>query len=338
MNKRQRILESKFVNSINESAKSPDCLLCGKKISTQCNSHVVPRFILRGLMENGKVAYGYSFEKGEVNGLNKETGLNNAHTFRLICKECDAKTFADYENPDNLLGFDDLDENTKKKVLCEMAMKTHLSHISMKAKMMAAQNNFMNGKLYELEKQGRAIITERIDIDEHQQYLRNLKKNNKSNKNPFVVLYNKVLDYQTKIATQTIINYCFDLEGNKIFDKFDVFKENKCTYFYLMVLPFGGMTRVLFYIERNYLPNVKPIVDQFELLTDDEKLHFLFVSLIMYSQQFYMAPSFSKMINKKDKKLVKLYRKTEITDAWLAKIQDFRKYTNYLLEEYNNPQ
>ena len=162
-----------------------------------------------------------------------------------------------------------------------------------------------------------------------------LRKFMKTNANPFVVLYDKVLDYKTKLATQTLINYNYDLNGNQVFDPNLVIYENECRYFYLMILPQKDKTRILFYIEKECLPNVQVIADQFQSLSDEDKLHFLFISLLIHDQQFYMAPSFAETIFRKDKKIVKLYVRTEVSTRYQSKIKDFRKYTNYLLKEYN---
>ncbi len=89
----------------------------------------------------------------------------------------------------------------------------------------------------------------------------------------------------------------------------------------------------MFYIERKYKYLVKSIIDDFLSLSDEEKLHFIFISLIIYDEQFYINPTLQQRI-KDDKKLVKLYT---TTDAYLLngnarkEIKNFRKYNNYLL-------
>lgn len=293
-----KLQEAEFVRAIDKFAKVDNCVLCGKKITSACNSHVVPQFILKEIAENGHVSYGHALHTININGLDRTTGVKNAYTFRLICKDCDRKTFQDYENPLNLENFDLLDLNTRKKILCEMAIKTHLSHISMKYRRMVARDLPTGGKLGTLEQEGKLIFAERIDMEEHERYIQMLRKFIKSNKNPFVVLYDKVLDYKTKLATQTVINYNYDLTGKKIFDPDLVIYDNECRYFYLMILPQKDKTRILFYIEKEYLPNVQVIADQFQSLSDGDKLHFLFISLLIHDQQFYMAPSFAETILK----------------------------------------
>lgn len=330
-----KLQEAEFVRAIDKFTKVDNCVLCGKKITSACNSHVVPQFILEEIAENGHVSYGHALHTININGLDRTTGVKNAYTFRLICKECDRKTFQKYENPLNLENYDLLDPNTKKKILCEMAIKTHLSHISMKYRRMVARDLPTGGKLGTLEQEGKIVFAERIDMEEHEKYIGMLRKFVKSNKNPFAVLYDKVLDYKTRLATQTVINYNYDLNGKQIFNPNLVIYENQCRYFYLMILPQKDKTRVLFYIEKEYLPNVQTIVDQFLSLTDEEKLHYLFISLLIHDQQFYMSPSFAEAIFKKDKKIVKLYVKTESSIRYQSKIKDFRKYKNYLLKEYN---
>ena len=313
--------EAEFVRAIDKFTKVDNCVLCGKKITSACNSHVVPQFILKEIAENGHVSYGHALQTITINGLDRTTGVKNAYTFRLICKDCDRKTFQDYENPLNLENFDSLDLNTRKKILCEMAIKTHLSHISMKYRRMVARDLPTGGKLGTLEQEGKLIFAERIDMEEHERYIQMLRKFIKSNKNPFVVLYDKVLDYKTKLATQTVINYNYDLTGKKIFDPDLVIYDNECRYFYLMILPQKDKTRILFYIEKEYLPNVQVIADQFQSLSDGDKLHFLFISLLIHDQQFYMAPSFAETIFKKDKKIVKLYVSTEVSARYQSKLK-----------------
>lgn len=328
---KSKLEDAEFVRAIDKFTKFDNCLLCGKKMTSACNSHVVPQFILKEIAEDGHVSYGHELHTFKVPGIKKTTGVRDAYTFRLICRECDSKYFKHYENPENLLNFDNLGENDKKLMLCEMALKAHLSHFSMKYKQLVMIDMVNQGKIAELEKQGK-YTSQRLDLEEYSYYIYKLKKSIKSNKNPFCILYNKVLDYPTKLATQTIINFNYDLEGNQIFDPNLIEFNNHCRYFYLMVLPYKGKTRVLFYIEKLFINNVLGLVNQFNKLSDKEKLHFLFIALIIHDQQFYMNPDFAKNVLKKDRKLVNLYTNTDLSTSYQSKIKDFRKYKNYLLD------
>lgn len=332
--KRERIKqESKFIREANKQAKAEECLLCGRKMTSPCNSHVVPQFILRGIAESGKVAYGHALNLFDVGGADRVTGVNNAYTFRLICNGCDNKYFKHYENPNNILNYSVLTDAEKKTIMCELAIKAHLSHIQMKFRDLILLNQATQGGVAKSIKEHKPNARQ-LDIIEHQTYVKKLKKMMRKDKNPFVVLFDKELDYQTKLAAQTLINYNFNLKGERIFDCDLLTSYNKSTYFYLMILPYKGKTRVMFYIEASSLVNVHQIVDEFDTLNEEDKLHFLFVSLIIHDQQFYMTPSFAKQIFKKDKKIVKLYTITEMPNEQ-KRIKDFKKYKNYLTEDYN---
>ena len=326
---------SEFNSALNRYSKIHNCILCGKHMTSACNSHIVPQFVLRNITENGQISYGTALNKRAIFESDKPTGINNAHTFRLICKECDRSRFCNYENPFILERFDSLDSYARNQVLCEMAIKAHVAHINLKYRNMVTRDMFTSGQLGEKERRGEVVFLERFDIEEHEQSIKRLSKNHESGNNQFTILYDKVLNYTTKIATQTVINFLFDLNGKQIFDPL-FFIDNKCHYFYLMILPFEKTTRVLFYVENQDAEDVSSIVEQFRDLNEEERIHFLFIALIVHDEQFFMSPSLADEIKKNDKKLVGLYSKT---DELLAKhrkaIKDFRKYKNYLLVEKN---
>ena len=327
-------LSSEFLKDVHVSAKQDHCVLCGKRIDSACNSHVVPRFILKEIAEDGMVSYGHIFHKLKVPGVEKTTGINNAYTFRLICEECDKKAFRDYESPGNILNFDSLSPLIQKKMLCQMSLKSHLSHCQTKYNRLISKDIATGGKAHELEEQG-ILTPERIDLIEHFEYIDAIRKSEKTNKNPFRILYNKLLNYKTDFATQTVICFIYDLKGRKIFDPNDLSPNNKCSYFYLMILPVKEHTRVLFYTEEKWMWRVETLVKQFETLSEEDKLHFLFISLIIHDQEFYVRPSRAKEIIKSDKKLIRLYSCTEQLFFWpfdnRKKIVKFKKYNNYLL-------
>ena len=118
-----------------ESLSKPDyCLLCGKKETSFCNSHIVPRFLLKQISENGKISYGQAIHDKSEDIIQTTKGINNAFTFHLICKKCDKEKFADYENPELLINFNNLNYTQKNKILTQIATKTHLAYISTKYK------------------------------------------------------------------------------------------------------------------------------------------------------------------------------------------------------------
>lgn len=319
----------KFVEKISQ----PDhCLLCGRKMDSPCNSHIVPKFILKRIADDGMICYGQSLHGNEKNhGLyfQTTTGINNAFTFRLICRECDKQCFCHYEKPESILNFDNLSIEEQKIILIEMSIKTHLSHLYMKAKMHSINLTSYPEEMELCHLLGRETANE-LDIKEHFYYIKSLKAFEKKTSFPFFILYDHLLNYEAKITTQTIFAYTHDLEGNQIFDPTNFEQINLAHYFYLMIIPFQGKTRVLFYIEKKNQAQVQPIINGFSKLTEEEKLHFLFISLVIFDEQFYINPSLEKNMLK-DKQIVRLYTRTDTFDGkYKDEIKNFRKYKNYL--------
>ncbi len=327
-NKRKKF-ESGFILMVKKASKADTCCLCGKKISSPCNSHVVPQFILKNIAENGKVSYGYTMVLFEIGGLDKITGIKNAKTFRLICRECDKLRFKDYEDLNNLKNYDELSLIEKSKILCEIAIKNHLSHINMKHGILVERNILTKGKLREFEEKGEFSF-ERIEINSHFYHIDRLVKMIKSRENIFEVLFDIKLNYKTNIATQTTINFVYDINGNRIFKSDRKEYDKNLQWFHLVIFPYENNTRVLFFTEKNNTR--KEFINQFNVLTNDEKLHFLFIALISNDEQFYISPSLAdKMM--KDKKLRKLYVKTEKNVKNTVKMKNYKQYNNYLLDK-----
>lgn len=329
---RNRKLASDLFHKVEEDMKPSHCLLCGKKSTSFCNSHVVPQFILKEIAENGELFYGQSLCALDDNTIPTKSGIKNAFPFRLICKDCDQKRFSTYESPKTITDFDNFDIETQKKILCEMAIKAHLAHLNTKMSQVS-----MLRIVYPIENaaiKGLGIKSAyELDIEEHRDYIKKLSKYEKEKTFPFVVLYNKLLDCASPIATQTLLAHVYDLNGNMIFNPTDLTKSHLFKYTYLMVFPYHGKTRILFYVEKSNMSAVKTIVADFNSLNDKEKLDFLFVSLMIYDEQFYIKPSVRQLMVR-DKMLIKLYKSTESKHGdWSSckKLSKFRDYTNYFL-------
>ena len=80
---REKREASEFFGALNKYSRVDHCVLCDRKMTSPCNSHVVPQFILKNISEDGKVSYGHALFKKKVLGLDKPTGINNAYTLGL---------------------------------------------------------------------------------------------------------------------------------------------------------------------------------------------------------------------------------------------------------------
>lgn len=324
---------SQAFKEVENGAKTEKCLMCNKKLTTHCNSHIVPQFVLKEIAENGKISYGATFFTSLNDIFETTKGVNNAFTFKMICKECDNKRFAKYENPDVVLNYEKLSIQEQLEVLSEMAIKNHLAHIWMKRNEIARHKVFFGIESQIIKSAGIKTAYD-IDIEEHFKQIKRIRQFDKRTSFPYKVLFNELLDFKSGIATQTLFSYTYDLRGNKIFNRFDFRKENNAAFFYLTIFPLKNKTRIIFYIQKSEEQYAKSIVEDFYNLSFEDKLNFIFISLTSLDEQFYVTPSLADKM-KKDKKFIKLYTKTDDgrLDNWeyCREIKNFRKYKNYLL-------
>lgn len=90
----------KIISKSRGAAKPDRCLLCGKKISRFCDSHTVPRMVLKNIENDGKFDYANTIL--QIPLVNTDQGMKEATVFNLICRDCDNTLFQEYENLENL--------------------------------------------------------------------------------------------------------------------------------------------------------------------------------------------------------------------------------------------
>lgn len=326
MKENMDLIVSNLNNKIYKITKPNECFICGCKMDSPCNSHVVPQFILKSFAEEGQLYYGQTlFKHSDI--LKCKKGINNIFTFHLICKKCDNLYFNTYEKPEIILNFDSYDRNVKNRILSEIAIKALLANYSVK--------NYISGmKLLTYGFLGGATELDKVDYINKIKYIKKCKN---SNAEVINIIYNKLLDYEVKLACQCAIAIVRDLEGNVCFDVHDYSKANLANYLYLNIFPYKGRTRIiLFNFKYDYIDNNTKIIEQFNSLNEEDKLKFIFVTLTMYSEQFILAPSLNEIM-KQDKKLLNMFTKTDnnnIDDRVFKEFKNFRKYENYLSAKY----
>lgn len=317
----------RLIKKASVMTQSDECILCKRKMSSSCHSHVVPQFVLKNIAKDGKVSYGQAILGDTL--IDTTKGINNAFTFRLICKECDNRRFKKYENNEFIERFDSYSEEDKQQILCSIALKNHISHIYSKLK----NHNFI--KLLINKDVSHYKSARLMDVKEHFKYIEELEEYMKFKKNNFQIIYNQLLNYQIPLACQTIFCIEYDLLGNKIFDSKDLNENNKVEYLYFIVFPTKTKTRVIFYYDKNHIGYNLGFINQFINLNDEEKLHILSLLLFTYSEQFFMNPIYKDRLFK-DKKIRSLYQNTSysnVTNIFYKKIVKYKKFKNYFAEE-----
>lgn len=89
---------NKILKESRLEAKLDYCVYCNQEVSSFCNSHTIPKFILKKIDDSGMI-YNSNFytTMGLANLVKTENGVNETGTFQMICRDCDSKIFQDYE-------------------------------------------------------------------------------------------------------------------------------------------------------------------------------------------------------------------------------------------------
>ena len=125
---------NKMLSEARKKAKPPKCILCGKEQSSFCNSHSVPQMCLRPIADRGKVLHASLAMGFDIGVVDLDGGVNKSGTFNYICRECDAKFFQDYENPDNSSKIFEKFDDYYEKGYIDRVITTNLTYLPAEAK------------------------------------------------------------------------------------------------------------------------------------------------------------------------------------------------------------
>ncbi|MCI8362226.1 MAG: hypothetical protein HFJ41_03705 [Clostridia bacterium] len=275
-----------------KNAKLENCVCCNKKVSSFCNSHSIPKFILKNIEKQGLVyTSNYFFE---LPAIKEEEGIMEAGTFHIICNECDNLIFKDYEDEINLT------EYPTNKMLAEITLKNIL--VTWDKRLFEIQ---LYNKMKEISPCNSEAFNYKneinyIDLEEEKwEYKRAKKIIDKNLKSGYRLIFSKKLDYIVPIAFQGHICLYGDLDGNIINDIYNNNSDIKMKYINICVFPLKDSSIIyMFYHkdDRNYYKFEK----QFNRLTIDEKLQLISFIIINYSEEFYMSKNISNEITCND--------------------------------------
>lgn len=276
---------SRLINKSKQQAKKSECLWCGKKISRFCNSHSVPQCVLKNIDVDGKLDYFNSMLNLPL--INKDKGIGEAATFKLICKECDSKIFKDYEELDKL-------EIQPTEVMLE--------EIALKNVLMMLNKRYVEIELFHnLEKEYNApypyeVKQEVNSLDERDfwwDYLRIKEMIGVSDKkqSKFNLFFWKKLDYVIPIAFQGLVSLYGDLEGNMVVDTYNTSEDIIVKHMHLCMFPLETSSVVFaFYHEDD--TEYDNFAIQFNRLEEKEQLAVLSYIVYGYCEDMLFAKKF----------------------------------------------
>lgn len=280
-----------FMRKIQEETKPEKCILCGKEQTSFCNSHSVPKMVIKTIAKAGKLYHANKLI--EIPVVDNEKGISNSGTFHFICRDCDSKLFQDYENVDALQGI------PTEKMLAEIALKDILLMLSKRnQEKLIYQKGKQKGILKNVEVMEEIQQLDTKDyMEELSLYMEIVYKDTCSN---FKVIMWEKLPYVVPIATQTLIALPKDTEGIEINDIYDMRPEVRMQNIHIGVFPMNDYSIVYaFYHRRDRL--YRRLHHQMNCMSLEKKLELINFWIFKYTENYYMSLDVQTVIDADDK-------------------------------------
>lgn len=259
------------------------CLCCGKKVSSFCNSHSLPKFVLKNISSDGYVLTSNNYFKMPL--VNITEGLNKSGTFKRICNDCDNSLFTSYESSEQLLSY------PRKKMMTQIDLKNALRMYDKRLNEIALYNNifsmdpnyFIQCQLFERQK------INYLDLKEIKNEVQNdLEILSKTSPSSFELIFWEKLNYVTPIAFQGHIALVGDLNGSVINNIYNENENYVIENINICVFPLQKETIVMMFINRGY-KKYKNFINQFKKLTKEKKLQLISYIIFNYSEDFFIS-------------------------------------------------
>ncbi len=286
-------LLSSIRKEINRTPFFHNCQICKKANIKLCNSHTIPRFILKNIEDNGRL---YNTQILKTNPLSQqENGIENIQTFKNICIECDSKIFQEYENPENWL------KTPNDIMLSQIALKTHL-YYQWKLTRDIKFLEYINKNTYE-----KRCIKERkspiygiyepwkVDKKYHTREVQRIYSDINKGDFLFEIGYFKKLSYTIPIAIQSTFTIYFDLH-DKLLNNPLCSKIDGLDNVYICLYPFQNSSIVLVFYKKNAKYN--KFFRELNELELEKQLSILNFLIFLYSEDIFISKNIDNKIFK----------------------------------------
>jgi hypothetical protein len=275
---------SRNIAEARQRAKRDTCMYCGKRVTSFCNSHSVPRFVLDNIDNSGEVLSHNAILHLPPSALKEAPGLKKAGTFHIICEDCDHVIFRDYEKPDSYSN----QASITSEILSQIALKNYLFVI--------AKRRFeVELRKITQEKVGFDIYQEEIDVFEMDilNYTNKYRKaKNAVNKksDSYFMFYFKLLDYVVPIAYQGIVALSMGLNGQMINDVYNYNPKYCVSDLHICVFPLENQTAIMLFIEDGD-KRYRKFYKEFNTLSLEEQLGIINYILFLYTEDYFLSKS-----------------------------------------------
>ncbi len=266
-----------------KNVKPHNCLICNSSKNPFCNSRSVPARCLRAIAINGEVKAFNGLVK--IPAVDVDKGVNEAGTFRLICRKCDDEVFKDYETFEKYT-----DKTPSDKILHEIALKNYLKYYHKKA-----IEEIVFPKMMEILKLPNMNLLEPIlnsgnrDKKDAFKLLCETKKILNSNTNGYYrIIEYKKLPYTCPFAFQGTISLITGFNGENINDVFNTDKKYDLQDMHVCIFPEKEYTYILVFIKKHF-DRYSKFIKHYTSLKLEERLQVILFIILKYSEDYFYS-------------------------------------------------
>lgn len=281
---------NRIIKNAHKKSKLEYCLCCKKHVSSFCNSHSLPKFILKNISNGGFVLTSNNYFKNPL--MENSKGINKSGVFKRICNDCDNMLFKTYESYEQLL------LKPRKKMMAQIDLKNTLRMYDKRLTEIEIYNELlnMNSDSFTIQASIETQIINYLDLEEIKTELnRDLKILSKESSSSFDLIFWEKLDYITPIAFQGHMALVGDLKGNIINDIYNKSEKNIIENINVCVFPLQSQTVVLMFVSSEN-KKYKNFIKQFKQLNKDRKLQLISFMIFNYSEDFFISYLANKKI------------------------------------------
>ncbi len=271
----------RIVSKSRGAAKLDRCLWCGKKISRFCDSHTVPRMVLKNITDDGKFDYANTIL--EIPFINKDKGMKEATVFNLICRDCDNTLFQEYENLENLK------KKPTERMLALIALKD-LFHILDKRLFEIQLYNQPNDRLSPAFVYRKQMINH-LDKRDFFSELDRIRAVLDSGSNSYELISWDKVDYKIPVAFQGALTIYGDINGELVVDIYDDQNVTPIKQMHLCVFPLYDCSVVFSFYNRED-KEYDAFAEQVRNMDQERRLKFLGYLMFFISEDMMMAKRF----------------------------------------------
>ena len=297
---------SQTMDEIRSSINTGTCLYCGKRVSSFCNSHNIPKFCLKNISSNGVLTGPNAIIElpPRSSSIGKaHPGINESGTFSLICRECDSTIFQDYENPENYSA----GKIPTQKMLAEIAMKNYLKFIYKRKVEVALIEHTISqvqkhktsdpfSRLFMKEQEKRLEVS-RLDLDTYGKDYREAKRVlGEDAESGYYVIYYRLLNYVVPLSIQAPILVSIDLEGEVVNDVFTDDPKYELSDLHVCVFPLEDTTAIILFVKDGDT-RYRKFRRQFRKLDEESKLGVINYMIFLYSEDYFLSGSVQDKID-----------------------------------------